>query len=135
MATLGTDGLLLALGHGVPRSRVLLLEVLDLLLKRKRLLLSCLAAFRRKEGIRAPARGTDQLFVERDLLDLHLVDSSRLGGGAKDYIIGQYKCITRVVKAVVTRRGAVVIAGCARCESSSRSSSGKYVDGSSRLDR
>lgn len=83
------NGLLGALSQWVPGSGVFLFEVLDLVLKRECLLFDC-SAMRvwRRENRVAGCAGTDHLLLEGNFLDLHLVHSSRLGGGAKD-------CVTR----------------------------------------
>lgn len=75
----------LALGEGVPAARVLLFEVLDLVLHGERLLFIDLAMIPKVGPLSDGAGGvTNHLLLKGHLLNLHLVDSSRLGGGAKD---------------------------------------------------
>lgn len=73
----------LAVAEGVLGTRVLLLEVLDLVLHRESLLWNCSVAVQGLQEGRHLI--TNHLVLEGDLLDLHLVDSGRLGGGAKNY--------------------------------------------------
>jgi hypothetical protein len=74
----------LVIAEGVLGPRVLLLEVLDLILHGESLLWNCSATAQDVQEGRQPV--TDHLVLEGDLLDLHLVDSGRLGGGAKNYM-------------------------------------------------
>lgn len=75
----------LAVAEGVLGTRVLLLEVLDLILHRESLLYNCSATVRGLHDGRQSV--TNHLVLKWDLLDLHLVDSGRLGGGAKNYMM------------------------------------------------
>lgn len=77
----------LVVAEGVLSSRVLLLEVLDLILHGEGLLWNRSVTVQGIQDGRRPV--TDHLVLERDLLDLHLVDSGRLGGGAKNYKMGR----------------------------------------------
>jgi hypothetical protein len=75
----------LVVPEGVLGPRVLLLEVLDLILHGKSLLRYGSATTQGLQDCRLPA--TNHLVLKGDLLDLHLVDSGRLGGGAKHYMM------------------------------------------------